>query len=478
MPRMSPTASATRLAVGALALVVASLTAGCAAEGDEQAGPQFPSAAQGRRSPPMQPAGAELAPGQEDPGARYGQTEQEEVGRGGDTIVIGGDPSTDSEDAAPAEPQAEPEYADADPSALTDFHAALDPYGQWVEDPTYGTVWEPSVSAVGTDFAPYESGGHWAYGDDYVWVSDYSWGWAPFHYGRWVYATNGWGWIPGRQYAGAWTSWRTGYGPYAGYVGWAPLPPTWYWRNGYAVGIGVVPPAAYGFCRTGDLFASSLGGRMVGGPQVGALGPYTRPMQGAVAATGRAGGYGGGYGGAGSSGGRTLAHPEIAGPTPQSMHIAANAVTRPPLNNAGLNRAAQFAHPSTAVALGAHPPAGSSAGVVGARGAAAGSRMAARPYASSLGTSAYGHYDGGVRTTRTIGGAGRHPSYGGGSRGYGSFHGAPAYSYGGGGHFHGGMSHGGGGQAAPPQYHPSYGGGYHPSASGGHFGGHGGGGRR
>ena len=120
-------------------------------------------------------------------------------------------------------------YADTDPSALQDFHPALDPYGTWVDDPTYGTVWVPNRDVVGDDFEPYVTAGHWVYDDDdgYIWISDYEWGWAPYHYGRWVWVDGtGWVWIPGRVYAGAWVEWRTGDEEYA-YVGWAPLPPLW-----------------------------------------------------------------------------------------------------------------------------------------------------------------------------------------------------------------------------------------------------------
>jgi hypothetical protein len=130
------------------------------------------------------------------------------------------------------------EYADTDPSALTEFRTTLDGHGAWVDDPTYGTVWVPAASEVGTDFQPYVTAGHWTYAEDtsWVWVSDYDWGWAPFHYGRWVYLPgNGWSWIPGRRYAGAWVVWRTGPVDY-GYIGWAPAPPSWYWYRGAAVG--------------------------------------------------------------------------------------------------------------------------------------------------------------------------------------------------------------------------------------------------
>lgn len=161
-----------------------------------------------------------------------------------------------------AEPAADPapaadEYADNDPSALSDFRGALDPHGTWVEDPTYGTVWVPNPDEVGSDFAPYQTAGRWAVddSDEWVWVSDYDWGYVPFHYGRWVWAGSYWGWIPGRVYAPAWVTWRVGDG---GYVGWAPLPPSWYWQSGVAVGLWAVPWAAYCFVPTGYVFSSRV----------------------------------------------------------------------------------------------------------------------------------------------------------------------------------------------------------------------------
>jgi hypothetical protein len=146
--------------------------------------------------------------------------------------------------------------ADTDPSALTTFRPALDPYGAWVADSTYGTVWVPNRDVVGADFAPYVSRGHWALtaDDDWIWVSDYPFGWAVFHYGRWVWITgNGWAWIPGRTYANAWVVWRVPTAGYA-YVGWAPMPPTWGWYNGYAFGLWYSPPLPYVFCPSAYVF--------------------------------------------------------------------------------------------------------------------------------------------------------------------------------------------------------------------------------
>jgi len=130
------------------------------------------------------------------------------------------------------------EYADTDPSALNDFREPLNPYGHWVTDPTYGTVWVPNAVVVGKDFAPYQTAGHWAATDtgEWAWVSDYDWGYIPFHYGRWVWIqSQGWSWIPGRRYAPAWVVWRTGE-PGWDYVGWAPMGPSYLWMDGIAVG--------------------------------------------------------------------------------------------------------------------------------------------------------------------------------------------------------------------------------------------------
>ena len=75
-------------------------------------------------------------------------------------------------------------------------YEALDEYGNWQTDPTYGPVWVPSRVAVG--WAPYHQG-HWAYIAPWgwTWVDDMPWGFAPFHYGRWAYARERWVWVPG-----------------------------------------------------------------------------------------------------------------------------------------------------------------------------------------------------------------------------------------------------------------------------------------
>jgi hypothetical protein len=181
--------------------------------------------------------------------------------------------------------------SDTDPSALTDFRQTLDAHGTWEEDPTYGLVWVPDANEVGADFAPYVTGGHWGLGDggEWIWVSDYDWGWAPFHYGRWArIGERRWGWIPGRVYAPAWVVWRTGYyDDY--YVGWAPMPPAWYWRGGFAVRLGFRPPVPFFFCSSQHIFAPHLFSHVVAPSRVGAIAVRTQPY--VAANPGVAGGY-------------------------------------------------------------------------------------------------------------------------------------------------------------------------------------------
>jgi len=114
--------------------------------------------------------------------------------------------------------------------------AELDAYGRWEQTPDYGSVWIPTTVAV--DWAPY-SQGHWAWVRPWgwTWVDDAPWGFAPFHYGRWVYLRNNWCWTPGVRvarpvYAPALVGWvggargnvsvTIGGGPA---VGWFPLAP-------------------------------------------------------------------------------------------------------------------------------------------------------------------------------------------------------------------------------------------------------------
>jgi hypothetical protein len=230
-------------------------------------------------------------------------------------------------------------YDDQDPSALTDFHDTLSPYGTWVDDSTYGTVWVPSPSVVGPDFHPYVTAGHWVYDDDWVWASDYSWGWAPFHYGRWALVEGrGWIWVPGRAYRGAWVTWSVDDG-YA-YVGWAPLPPPFVWFGGVAVAWrGPYLGPRWVYCRHGEVFSPAVGTRIIAGP---AVAPVAVQMHVFVPAASRAG----------------------AGPAPTRLGFSEGQIPHATGTAAlSVGRATQFARPSTAQPLGGHPPSRTSAGV-------------------------------------------------------------------------------------------------------------------
>jgi hypothetical protein len=109
------------------------------------------------------------------------------------------------------------------PAVAADFYEPLTPYGTWVEIAPYGLCWQPSVVYVNRSWSPYCDRGRWIWTDSgWYWHSYYSWGWAPFHYGRWFHhAHRGWYWCPDRVWGPSWVLWRDS----PGYCGWAPLPP-------------------------------------------------------------------------------------------------------------------------------------------------------------------------------------------------------------------------------------------------------------
>jgi hypothetical protein len=106
----------------------------------------------------------------------------------------------------------------------------LDDNGDWRDDSNYGHVWFPT--RVDAGWAPYHEG-HWAWISPWgwTWVDDSSWGYAPFHYGRWVSVGGRWGWVAGpvavrAVYAPALVVFiGGGPGGFGGNVGWFPLGP-------------------------------------------------------------------------------------------------------------------------------------------------------------------------------------------------------------------------------------------------------------
>lgn len=85
-------------------------------------------------------------------------------------------------------------------SEYTVGYEDLDDYGSWQEADTYGAVWFPT--GIDVDWAPYRHG-HWLWLGpwQWTWVGDEPWGFAPYHYGRWVQLNDRWGWVPGPRNA-------------------------------------------------------------------------------------------------------------------------------------------------------------------------------------------------------------------------------------------------------------------------------------
>ncbi len=109
---------------------------------------------------------------------------------------------------------------------------SLDDHGTWTQTSEYGHVWYPTHVVAG--WAPYRHG-HWAWISPWgwTWIDEAPWGFAPFHYGRWVMISGRWCWAPGRwaarpYYAPALVAWVSQPGVSisvtAGHpVGWFPL---------------------------------------------------------------------------------------------------------------------------------------------------------------------------------------------------------------------------------------------------------------
>lgn len=124
----------------------------------------------------------------------------------------------------------------------------LDRHGRWDQHPEYGAVWVPL--SVRSDWAPYRQGRWtWLRPWGWTWIDEAPWGFAPFHYGRWVTWRDRWTWVPGRYvprpvFAPALVGWIDG--PAVGIglrvggptLSWVPLAPWEVFRPHYRVSPG------------------------------------------------------------------------------------------------------------------------------------------------------------------------------------------------------------------------------------------------
>ncbi len=111
--------------------------------------------------------------------------------------------------------------------------------GSWEVAAEYGNVWIPTRVAAGWE--PYRDGRWvWTRQWGWSWVDNAPWGFAPFHYGRWIQHRGYWAWAPGRfeprpAYSPALVAWVGGPQVSVGITiggtrrppqtGWAPLAP-------------------------------------------------------------------------------------------------------------------------------------------------------------------------------------------------------------------------------------------------------------
>ena len=120
----------------------------------------------------------------------------------------------------------------------------LDANGAWQATAEYGYVWAPFAVVAG--WTPYRFG-HWVWIAPWgwTWVDDAPWGYAPFHYGRWVIWNSAWCWVPGPRlvrpvYAPALVAWvrapdRRRAGGIGPNVAWFPLGPRESFEPAYRV---------------------------------------------------------------------------------------------------------------------------------------------------------------------------------------------------------------------------------------------------
>ncbi len=135
------------------------------------------------------------------------------------------------------------------------FYDGLAPYGRWLDVNGYGYCWRPTIAVA--SWRPYVDG-CWVWSSlGWAWQSNEPFGWATYHYGRWVNLSRyGWVWAPGNEWAPAWVAWRQS----RDCVGWAPLPPEPGFCSGVyrdcdsRYGLG---PTSYTFINTNQFVSSS-----------------------------------------------------------------------------------------------------------------------------------------------------------------------------------------------------------------------------
>lgn len=145
------------------------------------------------------------------------------------------------------------------------FYDSLASEGEWFDSTDYGYIWRPNVVVRQPGWRPYVDG-RWVYTDAaWTWESNEPFGWATYHYGRWVLlASSGWCWVPGTEWAPAWVSWQAN----DDYIGWAPLPPEASFDRGRGISAELAVsyntgPTLYNFVEVTEFGEDTYLGRIV-----------------------------------------------------------------------------------------------------------------------------------------------------------------------------------------------------------------------
>jgi uncharacterized protein DUF6600 len=168
-----------------------------------------------------------------------------------DALRVQADAARQQSDAITQRIAATPPNAVPQPVVQSDyslFYERLAPFGRWLDVNGYGYCWRPAITVA--SWRPYVDG-CWVWSSlGWAWQSNESFGWATYHYGRWVnLASYGWVWVPGSDWAPAWVAWRQS----RDCVGWAPLPP----EPGVCTGVYRDCDACYGLGPTSYTFINT-----------------------------------------------------------------------------------------------------------------------------------------------------------------------------------------------------------------------------
>jgi len=120
----------------------------------------------------------------------------------------------------PSKSRAENEADEETDLTFEYIYETLEPFGKWHNTDAFGWVWQPYEMKRG--WQPYTLGKWELTEEGWLWISNFDWGWLPFHYGKWCrHKYLDWCWVPEYEWAPAWVVWYWT----DNYIGWSPIQP-------------------------------------------------------------------------------------------------------------------------------------------------------------------------------------------------------------------------------------------------------------